>query len=134
MAKQTRLTQEQVDKFYAEYKIQKEKKFAGDLLDKKIWKSEMELYLNQENINSVNWTNTDIRKANRMFLRSGSWTDKQIAALQRNFTNDADAVAAFVAETGVRPQDIPKVIRNESGIVYSFLINYSANWNEYFNS
>lgn len=134
MAKQTRLTQEQVDKFYAEYKIQKEKKFAGDILDKKIWKNEMELYLNQENINSVNWTNTDIRKANRMFLRSGSWTDKQIAALQRNFVNDPDAVAAFIAETGTRPQDINRTIRDESGVVYAFLKGYSADWNEYFNS
>lgn len=134
MAKQTRLTPEQVDKFYSEYKIQKEKKFAGEILDKKVWKSEIELYLNEENIQSVNWTNTDIRKANRLFLRSGSWTDKQIAALQRNFAQDPDAVAAFVAETGIRPQDINRTIRNESGIVYAFLKDYGADWNEYFNS
>lgn len=134
MAKQTRLTPEQVDKFYAEYKIQKEKKFAGDILDKKVWKSEMELYLNEENINSVNWTNTDIRKANRLFLRQNSWSDKQIAALQRNFVNDTEAVAAFSAETGIRPQDVSRAIKNESGTVFAFLKSYSADWNEYFNS
>lgn len=134
MAKQTRLTPEQVDTFYKEYKIQKEKKFAGDVLEKKIWKSQIELYLNEENINSVNWSNTDIRKANRLFLRQGSWSDKQIEALQRNFVKDTEAVAAFASETGARIQDIPRMIRNESGVVYSFLRGYSANWNEYFNS
>lgn len=134
MAKQTRLTPEQVDKFYAEYKIQKEKKFAGDVLDKKTWKSELELYLSQESKSTINWTNTEIRNANRLFLRSNSWTGKQIAALQRNFANDEAAAAALVAETGIRPQDIPHLIKNESGVVYAFLKNYSANWNEYFNS
>ena len=134
MAKQTRLTPEQVDKFYAEYQIQKTKKFAGEVLDKKIWKSEIELYLNQESNSPLNWTNTDIRKANRLFLRAGSWTDKQIAALQQNFAQDPDAVAAFSQETGIRPQDINRAIKNESGLVYAFLKDYSSQWNEYFNS
>ena len=134
MAIQTRLTPVQVDIFYNEYKIQKEKKFAGDVLSKKVWKSEMELYLNSENIQAVNWSNTDIRKANRRFLRSNSWSDKQIEALQRNFIKDEKAVEAFAASTGIRPQDIARAIKTESGVVYSFLKDYSADWNEYFNS
>lgn len=134
MAKQTRLTPEQVDTFYKEYKIQKEKKFAGEVLDKKIWKSQIELYLNEENLDSANWSNTDIRKANRLFLRQGSWSDKQIAALQKNFVKDTEAMNAFALETGVRVQDIPRMIRNESGVVFAFLKGYSSDWNEYFNS
>ncbi len=134
MAKQTRLTPEQVDKFYSEYKIQKDKKFAGDILDKKIWKSELELYLNEENIDSVNWTNTDIRKANRLLMRQGSWSVKQEKALLKNFTQDPVAMADLAAEYGIRIQDVPNLIKNNQGYVYAFLRNYSSDWNEYFNS
>jgi hypothetical protein len=48
--------------------------------------------------------------------------------------DDPDAVEAFVAETGTRPQDIPRAIKNESGVVFAFLTNYAPDWNGYFNS
>ena len=134
MAKQTRLTLEQVDKFYNEYVTQKDKKFAGDILDKKIWKSELELYLNQESANIAGWTNTEIRKANRLLLRQGSWSNKQEKALIKNFSNDAEAVSGLAAEYGIRETDVPNFIKNNQGYVYAFLRNYSENWNEYFNS
>jgi len=134
MAKQTRLTPEQVDKFYKEYTIQKDKKFAGDILDKKIWKSELELYLNQESMNVAGWTNTEIRKANRLLMRQGSWSNKQERALLNNFMKDPEAVASLAAEYNVRIQDVPNLIKNNQGYVYAFLRNYSDNWNEYFNS
>lgn len=134
MAKQTRLTPEQVDKFYSEYTIQKDKKFAGDILDKKVWKSQLELYLNEENIGSVNWTNTDIRKANRLLMRQGSWSVKQEKALLKNFVKDPVAMADLAAEYGIRIQDVPNLIKNNQGYVYAFLRNYAADWNEYFNS
>ena len=134
MAKQTRLTPEQVDKFYKEYTTQKDKKFAGDILDKKIWKSELELYLNQESVNMAGWTNTEIRKANRLLLRQGSWSNKQEKALIKNFSNDAEAVSGLAAEYNIREVDVPNFIKNNQGYVYAFLRNYSENWNEYFNS
>ena len=134
MARQTRLTPEQVDKFYNEYTTQKDKKFAGDILDKKIWKSELELYLTQESTNIAGWTNTEIRKANRLLLRQGSWSDKQEKALLRNFMNDPQAVIDLAAEYDIRVQDVPNLIRNNQGYVYAFLRNYSKDWNEYFNS
>ena len=134
MAKQTRLTLEQVDKFYNEYVTQKDKKFAGDILDKKIWKSELELYLNQESANIAGWTNTEIRKANRLLLRQGSWSNKQEKILLKNFSKDAEAVSGLAAEYNIRETDVPNFIKNNQGHVYAFLKSYSSNWNEYFNS
>lgn len=112
MAKQTRLTPEQVDKFYTEYYIQKNKKFAGDVMDKKIWKSNLELYLNNESISHYTWTNTEIRNANRLLMRSGSWSDKQEKAFSRNFIKDTEAVNALTKEYNIRQQDIPNFIKN----------------------
>ena len=85
-------------------------------------------------MNVANWTNTEIRKANRLLLRQGSWSNKQEKALLNNFIKDADAVRELAAEYNIREQDVPNLIKNNQGYVYAFLRNYSADWNEYFNS
>jgi LAS superfamily LD-carboxypeptidase LdcB len=80
------------------------------------------------------WTNTEIRKANRLLLRQGSWSNKQEKALLKNLSNDAEAISGLAAEYGIRETDVPNFIKNNQGHVYAFLKSYSADWNEYFNS
>lgn len=132
MAKQTRLTPEQLDKFYGEYVRMKQKKFAGDIMDKKVWKSQVELIMIEELNTGMNWSNTEIRRANRLLMRSGEWTDKQVNAFLRNV--DEELKAAIIIEFNLRPQDFNNFVMANHGAIFQFLQNWSNDWNEYFNS
>lgn len=143
--KQTRLTKEQIDKFYQEYVTRKSKKFAGDLLDKKIWKNELELLMNTEVETGVNWSNTEIRKANELLIREGGWSRKQTEAFVNNVVKaEGDSELGTIKKEimrhfNVREQDLERFVRENQGKIYSYLTSMTedgliASWNEYFNS
>lgn len=138
---QTRLTQEQVEVFYNEYLKQKTKKFAGDTMGKAEWKTYMEEALNDPNAWDIrispgaNWSNTEIRTVNRVLLRTGSWSRKQTAALANNYYEVVQDIPEIVEDLGVKtPAEWKRLVRNEEGVVYNYLLTHSANWFEYFNS
>lgn len=144
MAKQIRLTTEQGSKFYKEYLIAKNKRFdADEPLDYGTWKNYIEEFLTGETAKSgsINWSNTVIRHANRVVARSGeTLSRKQNKAFLTNIMKEGniDARNEFLKYYGMDPSTsesaIKRFIHEHEGAARRFLVGYSADWNQYFNS
>lgn len=132
MAKQ-RLTNEQVDKYYGEYVKIKSKNYAGEIMSKQTWKDEVETIL-QKTVGDNKWSNTKIREVSTRSAKRGAWTEKQLKAFKRNFTQDIDAMEAFAREFEDTNVGFDRFLENNQGLVFAFLQGYSDNWAEYFNS
>ena len=134
---QRRLTKEQIDKFYTEYTRMKTiGNYAGELMGVAEWKNQMEELL-AEDATGVNWSNTEIRKASHQLARQNSWSKKQISALIENIlkSDREDAVELRIAMIeAFGPVNLESLIKKNQAVVYQFLMNYSGNWNQYFNS
>lgn len=144
MAKQVRLTAEQGQKFYQEYLVAKYKRFdADEPLDYSTWKNYLEEFLAGETAKSGanNWSNTEIRQANRVVARSGeTLSRKQNKAFLANIMREENAAAReeFLKYYGMDPntseQAIKRFIHEHEGAARRFLVGYAAEWNQYFNS
>lgn len=144
MAKQVRLTVEQGQKFYQEYLVAKNKRFdADEPLDYSTWKNYLEEFLAGETAKSGtnNWSNTEIRQANRVVARSGeTLSRKQNKAFLANIMRDENAAARaeFLKYYGMDPntseQAIKRFIHEHEGAARRFLVGYAGEWNQYFNS
>lgn len=132
MAKQ-RLTEAQVDKYYGEYVKIKSKNYAGEIMSKQNWKDDVETIL-QKTVGDNKWSNTKIREVSVRSAKRGAWTEKQLRAFKRNFTQDADAMEAFAREFADANVGFDRFVENNQGFVFAFLQGYSDNWAEYFNS
>lgn len=132
---QRKLTVEQEDKFYKDYvRMKTQGNYAGKVLDKKVWKNQVEELLS-EDATGKNWSNTEIRKASHQVARTDSWSRKQTQMLERNLAKEtnADLVKAIKEEFGENVS-ISTLVRQKQGVLFQFLVDYSPNWNEYFNS
>ena len=144
MAKQVRLTAEQGQKFYQEYLVAKSKRFdADEPLDYSTWKNYLEEVLAGETAKSGtnNWSNTEIRQANRVVARSGeTLSRKQNKAFLAHIMREENAAARaeFLKYYGMDPntseQTIKRFIHEHEGAARRFLVGYAAEWNQYFNS
>lgn len=144
MAKQTRLTAEQSNKFYKEYLVAKTKRFdADEPLDFITWKNYLEEFLAGETAksNAANWSNTEIRQANRVVVRSGeTLSRKQNKAFLSSIMKDenAEARTEFLKYYGMSPDasedTIKRFIHEHEGAARRFLVGFAADWNQYFNS
>lgn len=143
MAKQTRLTAEQGNKFYREYLVAKRKRFdADEPLDFATWKNYLEEYLGKETEKSTtNWSNTEIRNANRIVARSGeTLSRKQNKVFLANIMKDENVGARieFLNYYHLNPEagedTIKRFLHEHEGAARSFLASFSADWNHYFNS
>ena len=143
MEKQKRLTAEQAQKFYAEYVKAKAKRMdVGGPAPFSVWKNQMELYLSEEDT-GANWSNTEIRHANRQLARSATapgeriMSDKQSRLFARYLDKEDNAAMRqkFAAEYGLGEKEASRYVREHPGVVFAFLTQYgSEEWNEYFNS
>lgn len=144
MAKQVKLTAEQSQKFYKEYLTAKNKRFdADEPLDYITWKNYVEEFLSGETANSGtnNWSNTEIRQANRVVARSGeTLSRKQNKAFLSNIMKDENQEVReeFLKYYGMDPNAnesaVKRFIHEHEGAARRFLVGYSADWNQYFNS
>lgn len=144
MAKQMKLTPEQGQKFYKEYVIAKSKRFdADEPLDYITWKNSIEEFLAGETAgHNFNWSNTEIRSANRIVARSGeTLSRKQNKAFLTNIMKDENREARdnFLAYYGMDPAStgesaIKRFLHEHEGAARRFLVGYAADWNQYFNS
>jgi dsDNA-specific endonuclease/ATPase MutS2 len=133
---QTRLTKEQTDRFFKEYERIKSKNYFGSIMDKSVWKNQIEEILN-EDATGRNWSNTEIRRATHQLARQDSWSRKQEKALIHNIVYGEsdylkDTREALKQEFG--DVNLETFIKRNLGAVSRFLASYSWNWNEYFNS
>lgn len=144
MARQVKLTAEQGQKFYKEYLIAKNKRFdADEPLDYVSWKSYIERTLEEEVApdNKGNWSNTEIRQANRITARSGdTLSRKQNKAFLSNIMKDENQEMReeFLKYYGMDPSTnenaVKRFIHEHEGAARRFLVGYAADWNQYFNS
>ena len=127
----------------------KERKVAGTAYDFDTWRNEIETYLNRHaSVYGKGFTNEQVKEANRKIISAGDYSGKQKAALRRSYLRYKDAL-----DEGVNPQDTdneelmfwqeleeeyPELAKEGLGgnwaLVSKFLVAYSGNWNEYFNS
>lgn len=141
MSKQVKLTVEQAQKFYQEYVSQKTKRMdVGGPAEFVVWKNQIEMYLS-EAATGNNWSNTEIRNANRRLVRSATspgeqvMSDKQAKLFSRYITGNEEVRKQFAAAYGIDESQAPRYVREHPGLVYAFLTDYGvANWNQYFNS
>ena len=144
MAKQVKLTAEQGQKFYREYVVAKAKRFdADEPLDYTTWKNYIEEFLAGETAgHNLNWSNTEIRSANRVVVRSGeTLSRKQNKAFLNNIMKEenAEARADFLTYYGMDPSTtgetaIKRFLHEHEGAARRFMVGYAADWNQYFNS
>ena len=144
MAKQVKLTAEQGQKFYKEYLTAKNKRFdADEPLDYVSWKGYVERTLAEEVAPNAqgNWSNTEIRQANRITARSGdTLSRKQNKAFLSNIMKDENQEAReeFLKYYGLDPDTnenaVKRFIHEHEGAARRFLVGYSGDWNQYFNS
>lgn len=143
MSKQVKLSPEQARKFYDEYVIQKRKRMdAGGPAEFVSWKNQIEMYLS-ESSKGANWSNTEIRNANRKLARSATapgehiMSDKQ-ARLFANYLKDDEHIEMrrhFAQEYGISENLASKFVREHPGVVFGYLTNYGGEeWKQYFNS
>lgn len=143
MARQIRLTPEQGDKFYKEYVVAKTKRFdADEPLDYTTWKNYIEEYLTMETSkHNLSWSNTEIRQANRVVARSGeTLSRKQNKAFLNNIMKEenaqarADFLRYYNLDSNTNETAIKRFLHDHEGSARRFLIGYSTDWNQYFNS
>ena len=125
--RQVKLTKEQAQKFYQEYTTQKLKRMdAGGPADYVVWKNQIEAYL-QEAADGANWSNTEIRNANRRLARSATMpgeqimSDKQAKLFSRYMATHSDTRQDFAAEYGISETEAPRFAREHPGTVFAFL-------------
>lgn len=144
MAKQVRLTTEQGNKFYKEYLVAKTKRFdADEPLDYGTWKNYIEEFLAGETAKSgaANWSNTEIRQANRVVARSGdTLSRRQNKAFLSNIMKDENREVReeFLKYYGMDPSTnesaVKRFLHEHEGAARRFLVGFSVDWNQYFNS
>lgn len=144
MAKQTKLTAEQSKKFYQEYLVAKNKRFdADEPLDFVTWKNYLEEFLSGETARSggANWSNTEIRQANRVVVRSGeTLSRKQNKAFLSNIMKEENAevrtefLKYYGLDLSLGDDAIKRFIHEHEGAARRFLVGFAADWNQYFNS
>ena len=144
MAKQVRLTTEQGSKFYKEYLAAKTKRFdADEPLDYGTWKNYIEEFLSGETAKSgtANWSNTEIRQANRVVARSGeTLSRKQNKVFLSNIMKEENREARdeflkyYGMDSTTNESTIKRFLHEHEGAARRFLVGYAADWNQYFNS
>lgn len=132
MARQ-KLTDEQANKFYAEYVKIKSKNYAGEIMSKATWKNDVEQKLYMD-LGNQKWSNNKIREVSVQSAKRGSWSERQLEAVKRNLQNDKEAMKAFKEEFDYANVGFNRFVDNNQGLVYAFLNGYSGTWEEYFDS
>lgn len=122
----------------------KTKRFdADEPLDYITWKNSIEEFLAGETAgHNLNWSNTEIRSANRVVARSGeTLSRKQNKAFFANIMKEENRETRdeFLAYYGMDPSTtgeaaIKRFIHEHEGAARRFLVGYAADWNQYFNS
>lgn len=132
MARQ-KLTQEQIDKFYAEYVKVKTKNYAGDIMSKATWKNDVEqkLYMDYGN---EKWSNNKIRAVSIQAAKRGAWSEKQANAVKRNIIKNTEAYEAFQKEFDYANVGFNRFVENNQGLVYAFLQGIGGTYEEFFDS
>ena len=149
MSKQVKLTPEQAQKFYKEYVTQKNKRMdVGGPAEFVSWKNQIEMYLS-EAATGANWSNTEIRNANRRLTRSATapgehiMSDKQ-ARLFARYLDEKDGAgnyihaedrARFAQEYSIAESVASNFVKSHPGVVFAYLTEYGTEtWQQYFNS
>lgn len=139
---QTRLTKEQIDRFYNDYvRIKTKGNYAGIPMEREVWRNQMEELLVEE-ATGKNWSNTEIRRVSHLLARGDAWSRKKVNAFEYYMTKEFDPNDELGAERdklleAIREEfgeDPRKVLRQKQGALFQFLLAYSGDWNQYFNS
>lgn len=132
MARQ-KLTNEQIDKFYAEYVKIKSKNYAGEIMSKATWKNDVEQKLYKD-LGNQKWSNNKIREVSVQAAKRGAWTEKQLNAFKKNLVKNKEALKAFDEEFDYRNVGFNRFIDNNQGLAYAFIRDFGGTYEEFFDS